>query len=82
VAAPLAAVEPGFREDQLAGRGIQWHAVSSVTCQLTLRVTGCNRRSVVSTKESDFTPIASRSLQFGVVSVRPREWNCSCSNWA
>jgi len=32
-------------------------------------------------EESEFVPIASRSLRFAYVSVRCREWNCSCSNW-
>jgi hypothetical protein len=31
-------------------------------------------------KKSEFVAIAIRSLRFAFVSLRCREWNCSCSN--
>jgi hypothetical protein len=76
---PLTAVEPEFREDQLARQSLVAHGVK---CHVSLDMAGHGMQPAIGfvNQESDFTPIKSRSLQFALVSARLSEWNCSCSD--
>ena len=74
----LTAAGPKFLEDQFKAKS------SGTRCQVS-RVTDMAGHEATGPlpfqeEESEFVPIASRSLRFALVSVRYREWNCSCSN--
>src|ERR1700747_1105347 len=56
------------------------HVVSSVTCHVTWRVMECSGPPMFSKRRKRFVPVPTKNLRFMLVSVRHREWNCSCSN--
>jgi hypothetical protein len=62
----------------LHGR-VRWHVVSSVTCHVTWHVMEYSGHQCFPKAETIYS-IASGNLRLHWVSVRLREWNCSCSN--
>ena len=77
---PLTAVEPEFRDDQLAGQSPVAHGVKChVSYDMARYGNGVGHR-FFQQEENILFRLRAESLRFGLVSVRLREWNCSCSN--
>ncbi len=76
---PLTAVEPESSQTNLQGR-VQWHTVSSVTCHVTWRVVEMQGATGLFKTKKTICSDWAQEPAIRVVSVRFREWNCSCSN--
>ncbi len=76
---PLTAVEPEFREDQLTGQSPVAHGVKChVSCDMARYGNAAGHR-FFKTKKTICSDCEQKPA-IRVVSVRFREWNCSCSN--